>query len=114
MLLEDLEPQSAVLLDIATSGAFFVLLGEMLDEGLDPQVVLLRRPPNYLVVVLGLAKGTEEIVVEREIEIAWKQIDERVRLGVLEMWVSQLCEQSRKRIRRLNIRLAALGVRQIS
>lgn len=101
------------MLETATDGAFFNVLAELLDANLAPQFVLERRAPTFVLLVIGLARGGDEIVVEREVPIDWGTLDERTKLGVLELWVSTILEKAARDVARINTKLAARGLAPI-
>jgi hypothetical protein len=111
----DLTPKTAALLDAATDGAFFAVLGELLDDGLDPQVFVVQRPgaQRFAVLVIGLARGSDEILVERELPVAWPVISERARAAVALVSVMQLQRLNTRRVKKLNVKLLATGLEPI-
>jgi hypothetical protein len=111
MDLEDLAPADAVALDAATLDAFFVVLREFLDDGLDVHLQVLRRPPVYVVLVLGV-QG-ELVVVEHELRIDWAGLDERHRLRVLRLYLDELAAGHEMWRRQANRKLVALGLTPI-
>jgi hypothetical protein len=108
---EDLCPTDAVALDAATTGSFFSVLSEMLDDDLAVYVHVERRQPHYALLLLGL-QG-ELVVIEHELPVAWSSLGERQRLRLLRLYLDGLAQGHERWRRAANVRLRRLGVGEI-
>ena len=100
----DLSPTQAALLDTAAGDALLPLMQDMLDQRLDPHVLIESRPPRWFLLVLGL-RG-DEVISEVELSVRWASTTERVRLTVLSLHVDQLLARAEKWRRGFDRRVA--------
>jgi hypothetical protein len=110
--LADLDPHDLAVLVRATDGRLPGVVCQMVDEGLDPIVFVVEAPPHFAVLVLAL-HGDEVIAREVMLRIAWRDIDEATRLGVLLLWVQELHAAQERWWRRINRRQRALGLPEV-
>lgn len=106
-------PTTAALLDLATDGRFLETLAPLLDdpEVVDVHVLLDRRPPSFVVILIG-ASGERIVAAEHELLVVAK-LPEHVRAAVLIMWIDQILAAHDAWARRMAPRLRAVGARPL-
>jgi hypothetical protein len=107
-----LEPATAALLDVATGDRLLPVLADLLDLDLDAHVVVERRAPGWVVLVLGLHGDT--IILEHEVPVLWHAVAERVRLGVMAAYLDGVLLGADRWRRSFDRQLALLRTRTLT
>ncbi len=108
MIYSDLPRRTAAVLDTATGGIFFNVLGTAIDDGHDLDVQVVMRPPSY-VVLLHVLDG-QRVVEAREVVVEHERLEDRVRLVLLQLHVGQVLLGAARWRHAFDRQLAALGI----